>query len=81
MRHLASAKKSAPTHPHPRSADTPPANAVAGVIAGARGVRVGGQRQWLLPKEASTALQDLIARIVRLIAKPPDLANRIHRGP
>jgi hemerythrin superfamily protein len=31
---LARAKKSAPTHPHPRSPDTPPANLVVGTAAG-----------------------------------------------
>jgi len=29
------AKKAAPTHPHPRSPDTPPANVVVGALAGA----------------------------------------------
>lgn len=32
---LAKAKAAAPTHPHPRLPDTPPANAMAGVVAGA----------------------------------------------
>ena len=31
---LAAAKRSAPTHPHPRSPDEPPANVVVGAIAG-----------------------------------------------
>ncbi|MCU1400059.1 MAG: hypothetical protein JWN62_3168 [Acidimicrobiales bacterium] len=31
---LAEAKKTAPTHPHPRSPDAPPANGVVGAIAG-----------------------------------------------
>src|SRR3954454_11010292 len=59
---LASAKKSAPTHPHPRSPDTPPANAVANVIAGVVdrvGDNVSGVAQGSV-----TAVQDLIARIV-----------------
>jgi len=59
---LASAKKSAPTHPHPRAADTPPANAVAGVIAGVVdrvGDNVSGVAQGSV-----TAVQDLIARII-----------------
>jgi hemerythrin superfamily protein len=59
---LAEAKKSAPTHPHPRSPDTPPANAVVGAIAGVvdrvsdnvSGIAQGGV----------TAVQDLIARIL-----------------
>ncbi len=32
---LEASKKSAPTHPHPRTPDTPPANVVAGTVAGA----------------------------------------------
>lgn len=32
---LAKGKALAPTHPHPRAPDTPPANVVAGVVAGA----------------------------------------------
>ena len=32
---LAKAKAAAPTHPHPRMPDVPPANAVAGVVVGA----------------------------------------------
>lgn len=32
---MEAAKKTAPTRPHPRAADTPPANVVAGVVAGA----------------------------------------------
>ncbi|MBV8304588.1 MAG: hemerythrin domain-containing protein [Acidimicrobiia bacterium] len=32
---LQQGKKTAPTHPHPRAPDTPPANLVAGVAAGA----------------------------------------------
>lgn len=59
---LAAAKKSAPTHPHPRSPDSPPGNSVAGTIAGVvdrvndniSGIAQGGV----------AAGQDLIARIL-----------------
>jgi hemerythrin-like domain-containing protein len=59
---MAAAKKSAPTHPHPRSPDTPPANAVVGTIAGVidrvsdniSGIAQGG----------ISAAQDLIARVL-----------------
>jgi hemerythrin superfamily protein len=64
---LATAKRGAPTHPHPRSPDEPPGNAVVGAIAGVvdrvsdniSGFAQGGV----------TAVQDLIARI-RGTAKP-----------
>jgi hemerythrin-like domain-containing protein len=60
---LADAKKTAPTHPHPRSPDVPPANAVVGAIAGVVdrvGDNIGG-----LAQGGVTAVQDLIARILR----------------
>jgi len=58
---LATAKKSAPTRPHPRASDVPPGNAVAGALAGAMdrvndnlsGLKQGGR----------SAVQDLVARI------------------
>jgi hemerythrin superfamily protein len=58
---LASAKRVAPTHPHPRSPDTPPGNLVVGAAAGVidkvsdtvSGFAQGGV----------SAVQDLIARI------------------
>jgi hemerythrin-like domain-containing protein len=61
---LADAKKTAPTHPHPRSPDTPPGNVVVGAVAGVvdrvsdniSGVAQGGV----------TAIQELIARILDL---------------
>lgn len=59
---LADAKKSAPTHPHPRSADAPPMNAVVGAIAGVVdrvGDNISGMAQG-----GVTAVQDLIARIL-----------------
>jgi len=58
---LASAKKSAPTHPHPRSADTP-VNAVANVIAGVVD-RVGDNLTGAAQGSVS-AVQDLVARII-----------------
>jgi hemerythrin superfamily protein len=58
---MADAKRSAPTHPHPRAPDVPPGNAVVGAIAGVvdrvsdniSGIAQGGV----------TAVQDLIARV------------------
>jgi hemerythrin-like domain-containing protein len=58
---LASAKKSAPTHPHPRSSDSPPWNAVANVVAGVVD-RVGDNVSGIA-QGSVTAVQDLIARI------------------
>jgi hemerythrin superfamily protein len=59
---LAVAKKTAPAHPHPRSPDSPPANRIAGTIAGVvdrvndnvSGIAQGGL----------AAGQDLVARII-----------------
>ena len=59
---LADAKKSAPTHPHPRSPDVPPANAVVGAIAGVVD-RVGDNISGIA-QGGVTAVQDLIARIL-----------------
>jgi hemerythrin superfamily protein len=59
---LADAKKSAPTSPHPRLPDVPPANAVVGAIAGVVdrvADNVGG-----IAQGSVTAVQDLIARIL-----------------
>ena len=59
---LADAKKSAPTHPHPRLPDSPPGNAVVGAIAGVVdrvADNVSGMAQG-----GVTAVQDLIARIL-----------------
>ncbi len=60
---MVEAKKTAPTHPHPRSPDTPPGNVVAGNAAGIAdriGDTVSGVAQGYV-----TALQDLIALILR----------------
>ena len=59
---LVERKKTAPTHPHPRSPDTPPGNSVAGTIAGVIdrvGDNISGMAQG-----GVTAAQDLIARIL-----------------
>ncbi len=58
---LADAKKSAPTHPHPRSPAVPPGNSVVGTIAGVVD-RVGDNISGLAQGGVSAA-QDLIARI------------------
>jgi hypothetical protein len=59
---LAEAKKSAPTHPHPRAPDTPPGNSVVGTIAGVID-RVGDNISGIA-QGGVTAAQDLVARIV-----------------
>jgi hemerythrin superfamily protein len=60
---MEAAKRVAPTHPHPRSPDTPPGNLVAGTAAGMMdrvGDTVNGVAQG-----GVTALGDLIATILR----------------
>lgn len=59
---MAAAKQAAPTHPHPRSPDEPPANLVVGAIAGVVD-RVGDNISGLA-QGSVTAVQDLIARIL-----------------
>jgi hemerythrin superfamily protein len=59
---LADAKQSAPTHPHPRLPDVPPANTVGGAIAGVVD-RVGDNLSGIAQGSIS-AVQDLIARIL-----------------
>ena len=59
---LATAKKTAPTHPHPRAPDVPPANALVGAIAGVVD-RVGDNLSGMAQGGVS-AVQDLVARIV-----------------
>jgi len=59
---LAEAKTSAPTQPHPRSPDEPPANAVVGAISGV--VDRVGDNVTGLAQGGVNAVQDLIARIV-----------------
>jgi hemerythrin superfamily protein len=60
---IADAKKSAPTRPHPRSPDTPPGNALIGAVAGVVD-RVGDNISGIA-QGGVTAVQDLIARILR----------------
>ena len=57
---LANAKKSAPTHPHPRTPDSGPVQAVAGTIAGVAD-RVGDNLSGIAQGGVSVA-QDLISR-------------------
>ncbi|MCU1395508.1 MAG: hemerythrin [Ilumatobacteraceae bacterium] len=58
---LAEAKKTAPTHPHPRSPDTPPANGVVGAIIGVVD-RVGDNLSGVA-QGGLAAGQDLVARV------------------
>lgn len=67
---LAAAKATAPTHPHPRASDTPPANAIVGVIAGVVD-RVGDNLSGMA-QGGVTAVQDLIARITGM--DPPKVS-------
>jgi hemerythrin superfamily protein len=59
---LEKAKAMAPTHPHPRSPDSPPGNVVAGAIAGVTD-RVGDTVTGIA-RGSVAAVQDLIARIL-----------------
>src|SRR6478736_6754127 len=58
---LAQAKEGAPTHPHPRSPDSPPANLVAGAAAGV--IDKVGDTVSGLAQGGVSVVQDLIARI------------------
>lgn len=69
---MAAAKKGAPTHPHPRSPDTPPGNLVIGTAAGMVD-RVGDTVSGVAQGGAA-ALGDLIARIRR--QKQPRVSAR-----
>jgi len=58
---MVGAKKLAPTHPHPMSADTPPGNVAAGIVAGVKdriGDTISGVAQGSV-----TAVLDLVSRI------------------
>jgi hemerythrin superfamily protein len=57
------AKKVAPTHPHPRSPDTPPGNVAMGLTTGVVD-RIGDTLSGVA-QGSVTAVQDLIARILR----------------
>jgi hemerythrin superfamily protein len=67
---LTDAKKSAPTHPHPRLPDAPPSNSLVGAIAGVVD-RVGDNISGIAQGGVSAA-QDLIARITH--AKRPNVS-------
>ena len=58
---MVAAKKTAPTHPHPRLPDVPPGNSIAGTIAGVVD-RVGDNISGIAQGGVS-ALQDVIARM------------------
>jgi len=69
---MEAAKRVAPTHPHPRSPDTPPGNLVVGTAAGLVdrvGDTVGGAAQG-----GVTALTDVIATVLR--QKKPSTSPR-----
>lgn len=68
---MADAKETAPTHPHPRGADTPPGNVVTGAVTGVVD-RVGDTVSGIA-QGSVTVLQELIARIThtkRPVASP-----------
>jgi hemerythrin superfamily protein len=58
---LVDARKTAPTHPHPRAPDTPPINTLVGTVAGVVD-RVGDNVSGIAQGSVSAA-QDLIARV------------------
>lgn len=64
---MSKAKKSAPTHPHPRAPDTPPANSVAGTLAGIVD-RVGDNLNGIA-QGGVTAVQEIVG-LVTGNAKP-----------
>ena len=64
---MVEAKKTAPTHPHPRSPDTPPGNVVAGNAAGVMD-RLGDTVSGLAQGSVAVA-QDVIARITGSTSK------------
>src|SRR5688572_16236824 len=69
---MASAKKVAPTHPHPRSPDTPPGNLVVGAVAGAAD-RAGDTMSGVVQGSVS-AVGDLVATV--LGRKKPSATRR-----
>jgi hemerythrin superfamily protein len=60
---MARAKKTAPTHPHPRASDTPPGNLVVGTAAGVAD-RIGDTVSGLAQGSVS-AVSDIIATVLR----------------
>jgi hemerythrin-like domain-containing protein len=69
---MAEARKTAPTHPHPRSPDSPPANVVVGAAA-AVADRVGDTVSGIA-QGSVTAIGDLVATVLR--RKKPRRAPR-----
>ena len=73
------AKKIAPTHPHPRTPDTPPGNIVLGAAAGAVDRvtdTVSGVAQGSM-----AVLQDVIARVTGAKKRTPSPEGHAHRPP
>jgi hemerythrin superfamily protein len=60
---MVEAKKTAPTHPHPRSPDSPPGNVVVGAAAGVAD-RIGDTVSGLA-QGSVTAIGDLVATVLR----------------
>jgi hemerythrin superfamily protein len=60
---MVEARKTAPTHPHPRSPDTPPGNVVTGAAAGVAD-RIGDTVSGLA-QGSVTAIGDLVALVLR----------------
>jgi hemerythrin superfamily protein len=60
---MVEAKKTAPTHPHPRSPDSPPGNVVVGAAAGVAD-RIGDTVSGLV-QGSVTAIGDLVATVLR----------------
>lgn len=71
---LAAAKQHAPTHPHPKAPDTPPANALVGAIIGAVD-RVGDNISEMAHGGVAAA-QDLISRILQTPPPKPAASGR-----
>lgn len=59
---MAAAKKAAPTHPHPRSPDTPPGNLIVGTAAGV-GDRISDTFNGLA-QGGATAIGDIVATVL-----------------
>lgn len=74
---MADAKETAPTHPHPRGADTPPGNVVTGAVTGVVD-RVGDTVSGIA-QGSVTVLQELIADHPH--EAPGGVADRIERRP
>ncbi len=71
---LAKAKQHAPTHPHPKAPDTPPANALVGAIISA--VDRVGDNISEMAHDGVAAAQDLISRILQTQSPKPAASGR-----